>query len=300
MKKRILLIVWGLAVAIGISYAILPINIQNSVSQFETMDYEGNPKAVIIDQLYNDIPNEEFHKTVTKYLNDEGYKVDIFTTDEITVDFYKQLPSMNYEFIVIRGHSLGYGSIENSASLFTGEKYDKHKYIKEQFLGHVSRGVSYFVGDIAEYGGRAALEDQTYFVVGSKLVDEAMVGQFPGSTIILAGCDTSKKTVLIDSLLKRGASEVIGWTGLVDATENDMIVTRVLQESLVNDVDIKQAVESVMIDEYESLYYPTILTYHSIDEEQVNDSQDGKEMNDSQDGKELNGNIGPTDDKKNL
>ena len=282
MKKRTLLIAWVVAVAIGITYAILPINIQNSVAQFETMNYEGGSKAIIIDQLHNDIPNEEFQKTATKYLNDAGYKVDLVTTDEVTVDFYKQLPSMNYNFIIIRGHSLGYGSIENSASLFTGEKYDQHKYVKEQFLGHVSRGVPYFVEDIGEHGGRASLDSRTYFVVGSKLVDEAMVGQFPDSTIILAGCDTSKKTVLIDSLLKRGASEVLGWTGLVDATENDMIVTRILQETLVKNVDMKQAVESIMIDEYESLYYPTIMTYHSMDEEEMN---------------EIEGGQGPTSDK---
>ena len=296
MKKRTLLIAWVVAVAIGISYAILPINIQNNFLQFETMDYEGIPKAILIDQLYNDFPSEEFQKTVTKYLNDEGYKVDIITTDEITVDFYKQLPSMNYKFILFRGHALGYGSIENSASLFTGEKYDKHKYIKEQFLGQVSRGVSYYVGDIAEKGGRAALEDETYFVVGSKLVDEAMVGQFPGSTIFLAGCDTSKKTVLIDSLLKRGASEVIGWTGLVGAQDNDEMLLRVLHETFVKDVDMKQAVESVMIAEYESLYYPTIMTYHSMDEEEM----DKVEKNDSKPGKKLTDNLGPSADNQDL
>jgi len=292
MKKRILVIAWVVAVAIGISFTILPINIQNNEFQFESMSYDGSPRAIIIDQLYNDIPNEEFQKTITKLLIDKGYKVDIVTTDEVTVDFYKQLPSMNYNFILFRGHSLGYGSIEKSASLFTGEKYDKHKYIKEQFLGQVSRGVSYYVGDIASQGGRSAFEDETYFVVGSKLVDEAMIGQFPGSTIILAGCDTAKKTALINSLLKRGASEVIGWTGLIDATENDMVLTKILQKNLADDVDLKEAVESVMIDEFETLYYPTILTYHSMDEEEMNDSQDN--------GKKLTDNIGPSNGKQDL
>jgi len=296
MKKRTLIIAWVVAVAIGISYAILPINIQNNFLQFETMDYVGTPKAIIIDQLYNDIPNEELQKTVTKYLNNKGYKVDLVTTDEITVDFFKQLPSMNYKFILFRGHALGYGAIEGSASLFTGEIYDKHKYIKEQFLGHVSRGVPSYIEEIAERGGRAALENQTYFVVGSTLVDEAMVGQFPDSTIILAGCDTSKKTVLIDSLLKRGASEVVGWTGLVGDQDNDEMLLRVLQETLVKDVDLKQAVESVMIAEYESLYYPTIMTYHSMDEEEMDDAE--KKI--QKPGKKLTDNLGPSADNQDL
>jgi len=296
MKKRILIIAWVAAVAIGISYAILPINIQNNISQFETMDYDGIPKAIIIDQLYTDVPNDELHKTLTKYLKDEGYTVDIITTDEVTVDFYKQLPSMNYNFILFRGHALGYGAIEDSASLFTGEKYDQHKYVKEQFLGQVNRGVPAYVEEIAARGGRAALENQTYFVVGSKLVNDAMVGQFPDSTIILAGCDTSKRTVLIDALLKRGASEVIGWTGLVGAQDNDEMLLRVLHETFVKDVDMKQAVESVMIAEYESLYYPTIMTYHSMDEEEM----DKVEKNDSKPGKKLTDNLGPSADNQDL
>jgi len=160
MKKQIFVIGWIAAIAIGISIFLLPINIQNDLFQFETTNYEGGvQRAAIIDQLYYDYPDKNLHKQLTNYLKNAGYKVvDIYTTPDVTVDFYKKLPSMNYKFIIIRSHSLGDGAVEESAALFTGEKYNEHKYVKEQFLGHVSRGVPYLYYDVLERGGFGALE----------------------------------------------------------------------------------------------------------------------------------------------
>jgi len=53
-------------------------------------------KAAILDQLYDDFPNELFQNKATEYLVAAGYQVDLYTTDEITVDFYKKLPLMNF------------------------------------------------------------------------------------------------------------------------------------------------------------------------------------------------------------
>ena len=244
--KKLTLLIVGIA-AIGISVTIFTLNIQNENLQYEIMDYDGIKKAVIIDQLYRDKPNEEFHTKTTEYLKKAGYKVDIFTTEEITIDFYKKLPSMNYEYIVIRGHSLGDGSIKKikSATLFTGETHDYHKYIKEQYEGHVGMGVPYLYSQINELGGFENLIDETYFVFGSEFIEELMVGKFPDSTIILAGCETTKKQDLANSFLKLGASEVIGWTGLVDFKYNDNYTIHLLNQTLVNNVEMKNVIDSV-------------------------------------------------------
>ena len=100
-----------IAVAIGITFTLAPINFQNASSQFEIMD-SGIQRAVIIDQLYNEYPNDFFLDKSTEHLTAAGYKVDVYTTDEITIDFYKQLPLMNYNFIIIRAHALGDESVE--------------------------------------------------------------------------------------------------------------------------------------------------------------------------------------------
>jgi len=123
-KKRLILFAWIAAVAIGITFSLSPLSSQNETLQFQSVDSD-TPKAVIIDQLHNELPSEKFQNKATQYLTDAGYKVDLYTTDEITIDFYKMLPAMNYEYIVIRTHALGQGVVDTSPSLFTGEKYTR-------------------------------------------------------------------------------------------------------------------------------------------------------------------------------
>jgi len=260
-KKTLLLVAWIVAVAIGITFTLSPINFQNNISQFETMDSDA-PKAVIIDQLHNELPSEDFQNKATEYLTDVGYKVDLYTTDEITIDFYKKLPAMNYEYIVIRSHALGEGMVDKSASLFTGEKYSEHKYIKEQFLGHIGRGVPILYGDMVKLDADRIM-DKTYYVVGSKFVEEFMVGDFQNSTIILAGCETAKDSRLANSFLKRGASEVIGWSGLVDSANNVSVVLDLLNKTLGSDVEMEDAIQLVMKKNEKSFYRDTHLVYFS-------------------------------------
>ena len=260
-KKRLIIFAWIVAVALGITFSLSPLSSQNETTQFQTMD-SGSRKAVIIDQLHNELPSYRFQNNVTQFLTDAGYKVDLFTTDEITIDFYKKLPAMNYEYIVIRTHALGEGVVDKTASLFTGEKYSEHKYIKEQFLGHIGQGVPILYGEMKNLSGDDIM-DKSYYVVGSKFVEEFMVGSFPNSTIILAGCETAKDSKLANSFLKRGATEVIGWTGLVDSNRNDLDVLDLMNKTLVNDVEIKDAVSLVMKDYDKRFSGSTNLVYFS-------------------------------------
>jgi len=262
MKKQTLVIAWVVAISIGITFTLIPLNIDADLFQFGSMENDGPPKAAIIDQLYSDIPNKNFQNKVTESLKNMGYEVDYYTTEEITVDFYKQLSNKNYGFIIFRGHSLGEGAIGKSATLFTGEKYDPHKYIQEQFTDHVGIGVPYLFQDLKGQGGQRALAEQSYFVIGSKFVDELMVGKFPDSTIILGGCDTAIKKHLSNSFLKRGASEVIGWDGLVDAGDNDKVILDLLDEIQTSDAQMFQIVDSVMKKHKGQLHVPVSLVYN--------------------------------------
>ena len=268
IKKYTLLIGWFIAIAIGISITFFTLNIQADLFEFEleTAEVDDVPRAAILDQLHKDIPSEDFKNKVTKSLNKLGYEVDYYTTEQITVDFYKKLPTKNYGFIIFRGHALGEGAIGNSPTLFTGEKYDPHKYIQEQFQEHVGRGVPYLFSKITEQGGTQALMDKTYFVIGSKFVNELMEGDFNDSTIILGGCDTSIKKNLVRSFLNRGASNVIGWDGLVDAGDNDMVILDLLDLNLSNNYEIYQSVEAVMKKYEGKLKVPSSLVYdYSVD-----------------------------------
>ena len=269
MKKQTVLKV-GLPALVGIIVlAAVSINFETSFTEnasfiaSENSSITKNPKAAIIDQLHNDIPNENYQKMLTEYLETAGYEVDLYTTDAITVNFYKRLPAMNYEFIVIRSHALGPGVIEDSATLFTGEKYSEDKHLQEQLSGLVGIGIPFRPSHVEQMGGSEFFLDQSYFVLGSQLIDEKMIGSFPGSTIILGGCDTQEESFLANSLLGRGASEIVGWNGLITADDNDEIILELLEEVLVNDVAMDEAVELVMIDYEDKISTDATLEYYS-------------------------------------
>jgi hypothetical protein len=73
-----------------------------------------------------------------------------------------------------------------------------------------------------------------------------MVGKFPGSIIVIGGCNTLENTSLADSLVKRGASSILGWDKLVESGHNDRVILETLRSMLVDKADAKEAVQSAM------------------------------------------------------
>lgn len=200
---------------------------------------QPRPLAVIIDQLHDSIPNKYFQDNAKQYLELAGYDVDIFTTQQITVDFYKNLPSMNYKYIVIRTHGLEDPEYNNATFLFTGEKYNLNKHISEQLAGQLGKGAPIYEEErnlILEE--RENLEDSMYFLVGAKLVDELMVGEFPDSVILIGGCESVRNRDLATSLIWRGASEIVGWDRTIGSIENDRVMLAFLEKNLVDKEEI--------------------------------------------------------------
>ena len=248
----------------------------------------GIPRAAIIDQLYDDIPNEQFQTKATEYLETAGYEVDLYTTNELTVDFYKKLPSMNYELIVFRTHAIGNDGPDYTqkepVSLFTGEKYRDDKYIQEQLLGQIGKGAPYMSSimevsaDLSELNNsnntRVEIDvtpssnivddSNPYFLVGSKYVDEVMEGRFPNSVLVLGGCSTLSNPSLAKSLINRGASSVIGWDNLVGSVTNDVTILAFLENYLINNMEIEDAVESIMKNNDKTKYGTTLSYYAEI------------------------------------
>ena len=145
LRKPQYIIIFSI-VAVAFSLMITS-TMQENLAQNETYSYDGPPRAAIIDQLHDDIPSQYFQDKAVELLQSAGYEVELFTTQELTVDFYKILPTMNYELIVFRTHAIGNdgptNSLDESVSLFTGEKYRDDKYITEQLSGQIGKGAPY-------------------------------------------------------------------------------------------------------------------------------------------------------------
>ena len=223
-----------------------------------TPQLELTKKAVIIDQLYDEFPNEFFHKHAVDYLNQGGYDVDVVTTKDITVDFYKKLPSMNYEYIVMRTHSMVIYGDNPSSWIFTGEKYTESKYIQDQLSGHLSPGVPFLIRAAEDMGLEEARKHRL-FMIGDKLINDLMVGEFPNSVVLIGGCDSLSHTFLADAFMGRGASAVLGWDGLVDLQNNDTVILRFLKDVMIDNKLVEEAVSDVMGDYNNKLYYTSRL-----------------------------------------
>jgi len=258
MSSKVI-IISVLIISIGVTASIL----YQDYSQGDILS-QSIRKAAILDQLYDDFPNESFQNKATEYLEAAGYQVELYTTDEITVDFYKELPSLNYEFIVLRTHG-GPGEEGGSTTLTTGEKFRENIHLKEILNEQI--GASIPIIRMAEIQGESdeVIRENSYFDINSKLVDNAMEGRFSDTVLVIGGCSALNSTMLAESFVSRGASSVVGWSGLVGDKDNDRITLQFLKEVLVNEIEIDEAVDLVMNNYRNSIEQDSTLLHYSAE-----------------------------------
>ena len=268
-RRIILISIIALAVAIS---ALFFVYFHTMTETSYNNTYDKTPRAAIIDQLYDDYPNPTFENMAKRDLQYAGYKVDIYTTKSVTIDFYKNLPLMGYKIIIIRSHastSFSNNTKTASADIFTGERYSPDKYTLEQILGLVDKSSYVFLDYGVTHTGNGGFSIRehdsasgTYFSIGSKFVDQQMQGKFPGSIVIIGGCDSLSSPILADSLVKRGASTVIGWDKLVMANHNDAVMLGVLNSLLVDKSDVQDAINSTMYKLGPDPIFSSVLKYY--------------------------------------
>lgn len=214
------------------------------------------PKAAIVDHLSISQPNQTFVQTATTILNKTGFIVDYHKGENVTVDFYRNLPSHGYGLIILRVHS---AIIEDtdSVSLFTSELYKEDKAATTYFWEIMDdRLVRVFFTE----------GSPKYFGISPKFVEFSMNGRFENTTIIMMGCDglTPGYTTLAKAFVKRGAKVYIGWSGPVTSAHSDRATIYLLQFLTVEKQTIKSAIISTMNEvgadpalHTQLLYYPT-------------------------------------------
>ncbi len=250
-------------VSVAIAVSVISLFFYDTAEANNVNSYDTVPKAAIIDQLYDDNPNPLFQDTAARFLEDAGYEVEIFTTKDITVDFYKKLPLQNYKFVVVRSH--GAADEQNSVTLFTGEKYTTDKYISEQLFGQIKKGAPLaevnFVANGTESqwvivnetystlsmpANALTTTDEEYFLITPEFVDSAMEGKFSKTVFVLGGCSTMHTDGLAKAFINRGASSVVGWDNTIGALDNDIAMLQLLDRLLVKNMEMDDAVDSVM------------------------------------------------------
>jgi hypothetical protein len=196
---------------------------------------EGKPQAAIVDQLYNLQPNEALISEVTQQLEDYGFGVDLYKGDEVTVDFYRDLPSYGYSLVIFRVHSgiLGpQGRMIERTRLFTNEPYSETKHVTEQ---------------LTEQLVKARINEHYPWVFGieSRFIKASTEGRFRDTVVIVMGCATLYLDDMAEAFIQKGASTYLGWDATVGLGHIDK-ATSTLITNLCADLTIHKAVAETM------------------------------------------------------
>jgi len=217
-----------------------------------TSDRPANTeRAVIVDHLSGSQPNPGFVKEATALLKEAGYRTDY--CKDVTVEFYRKLPTHGYKIIILRVHS-AYIHKYLSLAMFTSEPYSKRRYVYEQLRNRVAEG------HVEPY----RQGDPRYLVITDKFVRYSMEGSFDDDTIIIMmGCTGIKKCAAT-AFLQKGAKAYIGWDGPVSANHTDFAATRLLKHLLNERETIAGAVARTMEEVGKEPQYQSTLLFWPV------------------------------------
>ena len=95
-------------------------------------------------------------------------------------------------------------------------------------------------------------------------IKSSMKGNFPGTTIIIMGCDGLRSDSIAEAFVERGAKAVVGWDGLVSSAHTDAATERLLQHLLADGLPLQEAVAQTMAEVGPGPSYgSTLLAYPS-------------------------------------
>ena len=211
-------------------------------------NHAGNATAAIIDQLSASFQeNAQFIANVTKELENYGFEVDLFQGNNITVDFYRQLPTRGYKLIIFRAHS---GILEQDGEvvprtvLFTNEEYSESRYALEQVYGQLTMGGAcpgcpMMFGITPEF-----VRAQSAFDQGTD-----MNGEFDDTVIIMMGCSGIALPDLAEAFIDKGASVYLAWDRSVELYYVDNATPYLIHQLCSGQLTIREAVNDTMATE---------------------------------------------------
>jgi hypothetical protein len=173
---------------------------------------------------------------VTGELEDYGFEVDVYQGDEITVDFYRQLPSYGHKLIIFRAHSGLLAEDEKiivKTLLFTNEPYSGSKHVFEQIDDRLAM----------------ARVDEGYpmvFGIPPKFISESMEKKFDDAVIIMMGCSGIFLTDLAEAFIDKGASVYLAWDASVELDYVDRATLYLTGQLCSGNLTIKEAVNNTM------------------------------------------------------
>ena len=208
-------------------------------------EIEGR-RALVVDSLYEWIPNDDLLKFLVKALREKGYNVTLIKGRDATVDAFRNLTL--YNLIIIRCHggylspgdTLGGDVLDDYAPvIFTGEPFSEClplscKYYRERLSEEVVAGEF-------EYEG----ERIRVFAL-TPIFFRNLDGRFKeGTVMVVASCYGLCGKTLAKTLFGKGLDYFVSWDWKVSPGHMDKGLRMLVEEAVVNGVDWKEAVKLV-------------------------------------------------------
>jgi len=204
--------------------------------------HSSPPKVAIVDHLsfFPEQRNQAFVNTCINILEEGGLTWAYHKGEEVTVNFYRNLPSRGTTLIILRVHSAIMRTENETISvlgLFTSERYSDEaarKYRNDVLNNRLV--MAFFPGD-----------DKKYFGIVPEFVEKSMEGKFKDTIIVMMGCeglgyDGVTYTDMAEAFIKKGAKVYISWDGPVSINHTDLATVHLLQSLILHGRTIKQAV----------------------------------------------------------
>ena len=222
-----------------------------------TVDSNLN-KAAIVDQLYIRESNPELIAAATRILESYGFEVDVWQGADVTVDFYRKLPSLGYKFILLRVHSGLLVSLEgykvitlDTTYLFTAENYSANRYIGDQLTDKVSNALM---------GENTPL----VFAVNSEFLKSAE-GEFNHTVVLAMGCESYKYNDMPAAFVEKGASVYVGWNDVVSLEHVDNVILILLKNLCTANMTLSQSISLTMEEIGADPYFGSYLKYYPLE-----------------------------------
>jgi hypothetical protein len=199
-------------------------------------DNGGTPRALIVDQLSSMQTNDAFISEVSHELGELGFQVDLRQLDEVTVDFYRQLPTHGYKLIILRAHSgiLGEGEqVHVQTLLFTNEDYSRWTHQADQLHGRLH---------MATIGEGYPI----VFGIPPEFITSSMQGRFDDTIVIMMGCAGMFIPDLAIAFIEKGAAVYLAWNATVDLDYVDRATSYLIRQLCSEGMTIEQAVANTM------------------------------------------------------
>jgi len=244
IDRRRIVVVLGIAGALALGVIGLAVFFLGSGGT----DAPAGPRALIVDQLALTDPNPGFVSDATRALEAGGYHVDYVPAEQVTVNFYRDLPARGYQFIVLRSHTSDLrisrdpkiAAVETplaSTGLFTNELYNKETHVSDQIAtrlmvdSYIDRGIPW-----------------KYFGITPEFLLHSARGRFDGTTVVLMGCSGLKTNDLAKAFMTRGAKEFVSWDQPVTAEHTDAATKELLANLFDHRLALADAVTKTMAD----------------------------------------------------